>query len=297
MAFLALPAYMGASRSTADLLSLVWLLAAGVGLPIGLAYAVRRVGLRRSQAASVARAAASEAVVAQAAVAPEPDTLTDIVEEGTFTEELAKQIELAQDGLYAISLAILDIDELARTNGELGQEAGDKVIASITRLIKTQTRSDDLAFRLDGDEFAVIMPRCSAGRAQSVMRRLLLAALEEGDSTRDWYESSFSAGISSFPELSGSPDRMHRDAKAALLWAKMHGRTDVQLFDQFRDLSDDELRNDRAPAAPLADEDFTSDGQSGTPIQLRFLGTPDEEPDADWVDPRLVTIGLAEPPA
>jgi len=288
---------MGASRSTADILSLIWLLAAGVGLPVGLAYAVRRVALRRSRpAAAAAQAAIPEAVAVQAA-ATAPDTLTDIVEAGTFSEELARQIELAQDGLYAISLAILDIDELARTNEELGEEAGDKVIASITRLIRTQTRSDDLVFRLDGDEFAVIMPRCSAGRAQSVMRRLLLAALEEGDQTRDWYESSFSAGISSFPELSGSPDRMHRDAQAALLWAKMHGRTDVQLFDQFRDLSDEELRTGPAPTAVPADEDFTSDGQSGTPIQLRFLGTPEAEPDSDWVDPRLVTIGLAEPPA
>lgn len=301
MAGVALPAYIGASQSTADVLSLAWLTLAGIGLPVGMGVAVRHMGARSqpsARAAAAAQAGSSKSVAdpTPADAAADHDELTGLLRYAQFEDELAKQADLAYETGFPVALAILDVDELRRTNGELGQQAGDRVLATIGRLIRERTRSDDLGFRVGADEFAIIMPRCSAGRAQSVVRRLLLGALDMCDGSRDWYETSFSAGISSYPELTSGSARLRRDAEAALKWAKKHGRTDVQLFDQFRDLSEEERRSDEQ-GADLADDDFTSDGQGATPIQLRFLGTTDEsDADPEWVDPRLVTIGLAEPP-
>ncbi len=303
-----LPFYLGAAPEPFDIGSLVWLLAAGTMLPMALVAASRQLTDRRGAGAQAAVAFEGLAEVVRAdAAEPAVHAQTGLLDAGGFDAELARQVQLAYEMDQPLSLAVLDIDQLARINEQHGEEAGDRVLAGIGRLLASRTRTDDFAFRTDGDEFAVLMPGCPAGRAQGVLRRLLLAALEEGDKADAGCEWSFSAGISSLPELSESAAALRRDAHAALSWAKAHGRTDVQLFDSFRDLTEEERRDADALSTPPppGDDDFTSGGEAGPPIQLRFLGAPAQASsvpapssgrETEWVDPRLVLIGLADAP-
>ncbi len=306
---MALPFYVGAAAEPLDIGSLAWLLAAGIGVPITLVAGSRALADRRGAGtmAAVAAERPREAVRADAP-APAVSVQAGLLDAAGFDAELARQVELAYEMEQPLSLAVLDVDQLAQINREHGEEAGDRLLAAISRLLTSRTRTEDAAFRMDGDEFAILMPGCPAGKAQGVLRRLLLAALEEGDRAGAAGEWSFSAGISSLPELSESPAALRRDARAALGWAKAHGRTDVQLFDSFRDLTEEERRDAAAlsTAPPLGDDDFTSGGEAGPPIQLRFLGaaaeaSPPTAPtvgrEAEWVDPRLVLIGLADAPS
>jgi diguanylate cyclase (GGDEF)-like protein len=303
MAIVVLPAYLGASTAPFDLVSLGWLLAGGTVVPLGLGVIARRV----ARHALTAAAAGAEARMSVAAVetpahrepTPNLDLLTGLRPYAEFTEELDRQVALATEGMYPLSVAILDVDGLAALNRELGQEAGDRLLAGIGRLVATGIRSDDFAFRIGGDEVAIIMCHCAPGRAQSVVRRLLLAALGEGEASPDGREWSFSAGVSSYPELSASAEALRRDAAAAGAWAKGNGRTDVQLFDAFRHVSEDQRRGDEAASdgAVGSHDDFTSGEHDGRPIQLGFLPAERAAAPEEWVDPRLVAIGLAEAPA
>lgn len=302
MALVALPAYLDASTAWVDPVSLAWLLAAGLVVPIGLGSLARQVTAHRPS--PIASVAAPTPHVGVAQVQPEQasagdlDTQTGLRTYAGFAEELARQVDLATEGGHPVSLAIVDIDQLAKVNSELGQEAGDRLLSGIGRLIAMRTRADDVAFRIGGDELAILMPHCGAGRAQSVLRRLLLAALEEGEASRDGREWSFSAGVSSFPELSETADTIRRDAEAALKWAKRNGRTDIQLFDALRDLSEEQRREDEVMqnAASSDDDYFTTGEQDAPPIQLRFLSAEPAQAPQEWVDPRLVLIGLANDP-
>jgi len=92
----------------------------------------------------------------------------------------------------------------------------------------------------------------SAEAAHIIVRRLLANALG-GETVRPGMPAfSFSAGISTFPELSTDSGRLRRQADAALYWSKRHGRTDVQVFDPERHGAADDTRSTPELAAAVA---------------------------------------------
>jgi len=181
------------------------------------------------------------------------DPLTGLGNHRSFQEELARQIEAARQGDYPLSLALIDLDDLKRTNDERGHAAGDRLLAAMGRLIATTMRSGDHGFRIGGDEFAILLPYADAGGAYGSLRRLLAMALGDESATEARPVYSFSAGVSTFPELCSDPGRLRRQADAALLWAKRHGRTDVQVFDEERHGSADDHRATPEMSAAVAD--------------------------------------------
>jgi diguanylate cyclase (GGDEF)-like protein len=181
------------------------------------------------------------------------DPLTGLGNHRAFQEELARQLEGARELRYPLSVALIDLDDLKRTNDELGHAAGDRLLAAMGRLIATMMRSGDQGFRVGGDEFVVLMPRAEADGAYASVRRLLALALGDEETNHGRPSFSFSAGISTFPDLSPDATRLRRQADTALMWAKRHGRTDVQVFDPERHGAADDDRATPELAAAVAD--------------------------------------------
>ena len=159
------------------------------------------------------------------------DPISGLGNHRAFQEELTRQIEDARRQGHTLALALVDLDDLKRTNDEEGHAGGDQVLGAMGRLISTACRAADRGFRIGGDEFAILMPRVDAEMATSVIRRVLAVALEAEPQRRGARSFSFSAGLSAYPEPAGDGQRLFRQADAALYWAKTHGRTDVQAFD------------------------------------------------------------------
>ena len=124
------------------------------------------------------------------------------------------------------------LDDFRRTNDSSGHAAGDEVLRfAATTDRRLPLRRSDRAFRVGGDEFAIIMPSTDAERGQQVVRRLLAACLE-GEPGRDQAVTvSFSAGVSAIPGKARDRERLYGQAEAALHWAKLHGRTCVVVHD------------------------------------------------------------------
>jgi diguanylate cyclase (GGDEF)-like protein len=180
------------------------------------------------------------------------DPLTALGNHRAFQEELARQIEGARRHVYPLALALIDLDDLKRVNDEHGHAGGDGLLASMGRLISTSVRVADRGFRVGGDEFAILMPHTDAEAANIIIRRLLASALG-GETVRPGMPAfSFSAGISTFPDLSTDSGRLRRQADAALYWSKRHGRTDVQVFDPERHGAADDTRSTPELAAAVA---------------------------------------------
>ena len=107
-------------------------------------------------------------------------------------------------------------------------------------------RRSDRAFRIGGDEFAIIMPATDADQGQLAIRRLLAGCLDgENAAGRQPTPVSFSAGISAIPGQARDRDSLYTQADAALFWSKRHGRTCVTIYDGSR--HDDQLAS-RPPA-------------------------------------------------
>jgi diguanylate cyclase (GGDEF)-like protein len=227
------------------------LLVLGLALPVALAFVVRHV-LSPVEGMLVAGEQLRD-LYDDARHDALSDPLTGLGNHRAFQEELARQIELARRDGTSLSLALIDLDDLKRTNDERGHAAGDRLLASMGRLIATSMRMGDRGYRVGGDEFAILFARTSAPDAYSSLRRLLAMALGDEAATDARPVYSFSAGISTFPDIGPDPSRLRRQADAALLWAKRHGRTDVQIFDPERHGNADDHRATPELAAAVAE--------------------------------------------
>lgn len=161
------------------------------------------------------------------------DPLTGLGNHRAFQEELERRLDEARRYNHPFALVLMDLDSLKLVNDQRGHAAGDALLASMGRIIVHGTRAADRAFRIGGDEFALLMPEVDAPGALVVARRILAAALDATGSRGDW-PFSFSAGVSAVPEPSGDGRRLYHHADAALYWAKRHGRTDIEIFDPLR---------------------------------------------------------------
>lgn len=182
------------------------------------------------------------------------DPLTGLGNHRAFQEELTRQVEAAQRYGTPIALAILDLDGFKQVNDGSGHAFGDRTLARFGRVVSASIRRVDRPFRIGGDEFAILLPHTDADGARTVLRRLLATALQP-ERERDGDESaqiSFSAGISSIPELAASRSQLYSQADTALYQAKHGGRTDVLVFDPGIDVVDVSANAAQAVAEVIA---------------------------------------------
>jgi len=159
------------------------------------------------------------------------DPLTRLGNHRAFHEELDRQTAGALRYGVPVSLLLIDLDEFKAVNDGQGHAAGDRVLRGFGQLLATALRRADRAFRVGGDEFAVLLPHTDAAGARVVARRLLAQALGPSLRLADHQPVSFSAGLSALPELADSHARLYAQADAALYTAKRGGRTDIAVFD------------------------------------------------------------------
>jgi diguanylate cyclase (GGDEF)-like protein len=161
------------------------------------------------------------------------DPLTGLGNHRAFQEELDRQVDHTRRYGSTLALVLIDLDDFKSVNDTRGHADGDGLLFAMGRLMVGAIRRSDRAFRIGGDEFAIIMPNASPEMAAHATRRLLATTLE-GDATRGSGPFSFSGGVSALPEPSADRHQLYRHADAALYWAKHHGRTTIDAFDPSR---------------------------------------------------------------
>ncbi len=67
---------------------------------------------------------------------------------------------------------VLDLDHFKQVNDKLGHDAGDKVLVALGKLLKGGLRDGDMAFRVGGDEFVVLMPGATSPVGLRVAERV-----------------------------------------------------------------------------------------------------------------------------
>ncbi len=107
------------------------------------------------------------------------DSLTSLHNRRYLEVHLAKLLEKNQVAGKALSVLILDIDHFKKVNDTHGHGIGDEILKQFAQRLKNNVRSFDLVARLGGEEFVVILPEVTDGRAHIVSERLRRAV---GDS-------------------------------------------------------------------------------------------------------------------
>jgi diguanylate cyclase (GGDEF)-like protein len=209
--------------------ALAVLVAAGIILPVTMARSTRRI-IARIRALDEEREHL-EGLYGRARMDSLQDALTRLGNHRAFQDELARQLALAARHKAALSLVLVDVDDLKKVNDMEGHASGDKLLAAMGAIATAALRRSDRAFRIGGDEFAILLPNTKADAALPVARRLLASAVSGGGPTQNIAPFSLSIGVSSFPSPSTTPDSLYKDADAALYWCKRHGRTAVVIYD------------------------------------------------------------------
>jgi diguanylate cyclase (GGDEF)-like protein len=100
------------------------------------------------------------------------DALTGLHNRRYFHETLSREVARANRYERELSLIVLDLDDFKSINDRIGHLAGDGVLAEAAERVRDVVRSADVACRVGGDEFAIILPESSIGDAEGLYRRL-----------------------------------------------------------------------------------------------------------------------------
>jgi diguanylate cyclase (GGDEF)-like protein len=100
------------------------------------------------------------------------DALTGLHNRRYFHETLAREVARAQRYDRNLALVVFDLDDFKAINDRIGHLAGDAVLADAAERVREVVRSADVACRVGGDEFAVILPESTLSDADQLYRRL-----------------------------------------------------------------------------------------------------------------------------
>jgi diguanylate cyclase (GGDEF)-like protein len=155
------------------------------------------------------------------------DALTGLHNRRYFHETLAREVARAHRYGRHLALVVFDLDDFKAINDRIGHLAGDSVLAETAERVKDVVRSADVACRVGGDEFAVLLPESVASDADQLYHRLLgaVGSRPVGQAGR----LSVSAGIAELRD-EDDPTTFFERADEALYRAKERGKAQVVAY-------------------------------------------------------------------
>jgi len=160
------------------------------------------------------------------------DPLTGLHNRRYLDNHLQNLVDRAASRRKPLSVLIADIDRFKAVNDTHGHDAGDEVLREFSRRLRGAVRGMDLACRLGGEEFIVVMPETAAGVAEKVAERI--RALTAGTPFRlpgqgRAIEVTVSVGVATLATGGDSVTALLKRADLALYEAKNGGRNRVVL--------------------------------------------------------------------
>ncbi len=153
------------------------------------------------------------------------DELTGIANRRAYQRGFEAMLDRARRRERSLHLILCDIDHFKRINDSFGHPFGDLVLQQIAKLFDRVVRTNDLAARIGGEEFAILLEDADHAGAWKVAERLreLVAELELKFGTTS-VPVTISLGIAEFPKHAASLEKLVSCADQALYRAKEEGR-------------------------------------------------------------------------
>lgn len=157
------------------------------------------------------------------------DQLTKLHNRRHFDDTLRTELRRSCRQTQPLALIYLDIDDFKRLNDHYGHARGDLALQQVASQIKQQCqRAADFAFRIGGEEFAILLTHTAQEQAEMFAEKLRLAVIEQNipnESSRICPVLTLSLGIyCKVPGVHDTCDVFRQGADTALYAAKQHGR-------------------------------------------------------------------------
>jgi diguanylate cyclase (GGDEF)-like protein len=155
------------------------------------------------------------------------DSLTGLFNRSHFEQRLEAEISLARRAGTSLSCLMVDVDHFKGVNDRYGHSAGDLVLRGLARVLTNGCRLEDIACRLGGEEFVLLLPNTPAPKAAILAERLREMIAEMRVSYRGTViQTTCSIGVADL--TAAGEDGMVHAADQALYHAKNNGRNQVQ---------------------------------------------------------------------
>ncbi|HST05237.1 MAG TPA: GGDEF domain-containing protein [Chloroflexia bacterium] len=177
------------------------------------------------------------------------DPLTQLYNKEYFGTRLGEELRRSLRSGDALTLAMIDMDELKKVNDTYGHGTGDRVIQAVAAAIRNNCRRGDIPCRYGGDEFMVILPetgkvqaRVFAERVARTLRDMTVVAAGDGTKIAQMQDitsgverkplviplPTVSVGLVSFPDDGRNPETLVAKVDVALYRAKRGGRNRIE---------------------------------------------------------------------
>lgn len=143
------------------------------------------------------------------------DQLTGLYNRRYYEAELHRLDNLRN---LPISLIMADVNGLKMINDAFGHQEGDKLLIRVAEIIKDNSRIDDIAVRIGGDEFVILLPKTSYEEAQVIVGRIQDAIAKEKDAPA---LISVSFGWATKTSLYQGINQIYKDAEDAMYRRKL----------------------------------------------------------------------------
>lgn len=156
------------------------------------------------------------------------DELTGFYNRRQFMEILERELVRATRNRLPLAFAILDVDLFKRINDTHGHQAGDQVLRQVGRTVSLAIRPQDVAGRIGGEEFALLLPETTRDQALAHMQ-MIRQAVETTTYSHAGIRDPITISIGLAQHGDVLPDRpaLMRAADEALYRAKQGGRNRV----------------------------------------------------------------------
>ena len=152
------------------------------------------------------------------------DELTGLNNRRFFNEGFSKAVSAARRHRQPLSLISIDLDHFKKVNDTFGHSVGDLVLKELSLLMKTMVRVEDVACRLGGEEFMILLPNTTCEGAVILAERMRSSFEQYPRTVTPVVTASF--GVARLQEGEGE-DALMRRVDDALYQAKHEGRNRV----------------------------------------------------------------------
>jgi len=158
------------------------------------------------------------------------DVLTGLPNRAMFRQSAERALESMTRLHASAALLYIDLDRFKRINDNQGHAAGDALLCEVATRLSHSIRPCDLAGRLSGDEFVLLLTDCSAEQASQTAQRVLQALGAPVQIDGQTHQPQASIGIALFPNDGEDVDTLLRHGDQAMYQAKADSRHSLQLF-------------------------------------------------------------------
>jgi diguanylate cyclase (GGDEF)-like protein len=155
------------------------------------------------------------------------DPLTGLYNRRLFTETFERELNRAKRYSLPLGLVIMDMHRFKEVNDKHGHPRGDEVLRVAATTLRKALRTSDFAFRIGGDEFALVLPQTDAPQALALSRRIESVFADSLTTLQLNVTVGMDHGVSNYPQDADNSEDLIRIADERLYQRKHshHGRT------------------------------------------------------------------------